>query len=80
MVPASAATVSGAHHDEPASSWGTAVVGSSGMRMSSMDVSRSSMWSTTRWSIRDTAQADFTIWWTMKPMYQPIDLRIRRLT
>ncbi len=30
--------------------------------------------------MRDTAQANLTIWWTMNPMYQPIDLRISRLT
>ena len=38
------------------------------------------MWSTTTWNIRDTAQANLTIWWTMNPMYQPIDLRMSRLT
>ena len=30
--------------------------------------------------MRDTAHANLTIWWTMNPMYQPIALRISRLT
>ena len=38
------------------------------------------MRSTTTWNIRDTAQANFTIWWTMNPMYQLMVLRMSRLT
>ena len=50
------------------------------MRWTSTAASRSSTWSTTTWSIRETDQANFTICWTMNPMYQVIDLRMSRLT
>ena len=38
------------------------------------------MWSTTTCIIRETAQANLTIWWTMNPMYQPSPWRMSRLT
>jgi hypothetical protein len=37
------------------------------------------MWSTTTWNMRDTDHANFTIWATMKFMYQPRPLRMIRL-
>ena len=45
---------------------GPALSGRSGIRWAATAASRSSTWSTTTWNIRETAQANLTIWWTMK--------------